>query len=244
MPRTIHSGGDIGRDVNGAIVENRFVLGLGTIAKWTPALAFVAPLLWLLRWRRFDRAGVHLVGFAIPLLLVNVPLLLWRPSELMHAYTTQSARTVTAESFVYLPLHLFWDAEPGYWYFCAADVPAVANQAAIWFEIAVVVVVIGLATLARTRSAAVALAGLAPACFFPDQPHLQCAVLRPRAAAIIVASALVVRNPQELLVVIAALCRCYDGQHGALPVCSGYSLSRRFPAGSAYRRSSSSRPSR
>lgn len=184
--------------------EAGLVLGLGAIAKWTPALAFVALLFWLLRLQRFEKAGVHLVGFAIPVLIANVPLLLWRPNELLYAYTTQSARTVAGESFVYLPLHLFWGAEPGYWYFGGADVPAAANRAAIWFQVAVVVVVIGLAALARTRSAAIALAGLAPACFFLTNrivsPQFFILIL----AAIVVASALVVRRPPELFVVIGA----------------------------------------
>jgi hypothetical protein len=184
--------------------EAGFVLGLGAIVKWTPALAFVALLLWLLRTRRFEKGGVHLVGFAIPVLLANVPLLLWRPTELVYAYTAQSARTVTAESSVYLPLHLFWDSEPGYWYFGAADVPATANRAAVWFQIAAVAVVIVLAALARTRSGVVALAGLAPACFFLTNrifsPQFFILVL----AAILVASALVVRTPAELFVVTGA----------------------------------------
>ena len=184
--------------------EAGFVLGLGAVAKWTPALAFLGLLLWLLRTKRFEKAGVHLAGFAIPVLVANVPLLLWRPSELLYAYTTQSARTVTAESFVYLPLHVFWNAEPGYWYFGAADVPPAANRAAIWFQAAVVVVIIGLAALARTRSAAIALAGLAPACFFLTNrifsPQFFVLVL----AAIVVASALVVRRPYELFVVMGA----------------------------------------
>ncbi len=184
--------------------EAGFLLGLGAMVKWTPALAFVALMLWLLRSRLVARAGMHLVGFAIPVLVANLPLLLWRPTELVHAYTTQSARTVTAESFVFLPLHLWWDSEPGYWYFGAADVPADANRAAIWFQIAVVATVIVLAALARRRSGAVALAGLAPACFLLTNrifsPQFFVLVL----AAILVAAALVVRRPVELFVVTGA----------------------------------------
>jgi hypothetical protein len=184
--------------------EAGFVLGLGTIVKWTPALAFVALFLWLLRTRQVGRAGAHVAGFGIPVLVANLPLLLWRPSELMSAYTTQGARTVTAESFVYLPLHLFWDARPGYWYFGAADVPAAANRAAIWFQLAVVVLVIAAAVLARTRAAAVALAGLAPACFLLTNrifsPQFFVLVL----AAIVVAVALVVHTRLELFSVLGA----------------------------------------
>ena len=39
--------------------------------KWIPVLTLAALLLWLLRRRRFENAGVHLAGFAIPVLLVN-----------------------------------------------------------------------------------------------------------------------------------------------------------------------------
>ena len=184
--------------------EAGFVLGLGTVVKWTPALAFVALLLWLLCRRKLERAGWHLAGFAIPLLVVNVPLLLWKPSEVVAAYTTQGARTVTAESFVYLPLHLFWDASPGYWYFGAADVSDSANRAAVAFQLVVVALVVVAAALARTRASAVALAGLAPAFFLLANrifsPQFFVLVL----VAVVVASALTVRRPVELLAVMGA----------------------------------------
>ena len=184
--------------------EAGFVLGLGAIVKWTPALTCAALLLWLLRSRRFEKAGINLVGFAIPVLLANAPLLFWKPSEVLAAYTTQSARTVTAESFVYLPLRLLWDARPGYWYFGAADVPADANRAAVWFQVLAIAAVIALAALARTRSSAVALAGLAPAVFFLTNrifsPQFFVLVL----AAILVAAALVVRRQSELFAIVGA----------------------------------------
>lgn len=184
--------------------EAGFVLGLGAIAKWTPALTCVALLLWLLRSRRFEKAGAHLVGFSIPVLLANVPLLLWKPNELFTAYTTQTARTVTAESFVYLPLRLFWDVRPGYWYFGAADVPAEANRAAVWLQVVAVVGLIALAALARTRSSAVALAGLAPAVFFLTNrifsPQFYVLVL----AAMVAAAALVVCRRSELFAIVGA----------------------------------------
>jgi uncharacterized membrane protein len=184
--------------------EAGFVLGLGAVVKWTPALAVIGLILWLVRTRQFPKAGVHLAGFAIPVLVANVPLLLWRPAELVHAYTTQGARTVTAESFVYLPLHLFRGADAGYWYFGAADLPAADNRAAIRFQLVVVALVIVAAALARTRSSAVALAGLAPACFLLTNrifsPQFYVLVL----VAIVVATALVVRSPLGLFAVVAS----------------------------------------
>jgi Glycosyltransferase family 87 len=184
--------------------EAGFVLGLGAVVKWTPGLSCIVLVLWLLRWRRFEKAAVTLVGFSIPVLLVNVPVLLWKPSELIAAYTTQNARNVTAESFVYLPLHLFWSAEPGYWYFGGADVSPHANRIAVWFQVVAVLAVIALAALARTRSSAVALAGLAPAVFFLTNrifsPQFFVLVL----AALLAATALVVRRRSELFALAGA----------------------------------------
>jgi hypothetical protein len=186
--------------------EAGFSLGLGAIVKWAPALACLSLLLWLLlRRRQPAKAGAHLLGFAIPVLVANVPLLLWRPSELLAAYTTQSARTVTAESFVYLPLHLFWGAQPGYWYFGGADVSAEANRLAVWFQLGAVLGVIALAAAARTRSSAVALAGLAPAVFFVTNRIFSPQFFGLVLAALFVAMALVVRSRAELLTLAAVL---------------------------------------
>jgi hypothetical protein len=181
-----------------------FALGLGAVAKWTPGLSAVALALWLLRTKRVPALGRHLGGFAVPVLVANVPLLILDRSDLVAAYTTQTARTVTAESFVYLPLRLFWHARPGYWYFGAADVPSAANRAAVWLQVGAVILVILLAAFARARSAAVALAGLAPALFFLTNrifsPQFFVLVL----AAMVVAAGLVVKTRSELLLLLGA----------------------------------------
>jgi hypothetical protein len=144
------------------------------------------------------------VGFSIPVLLANVPLLVLDRSDLTAAYTTQTARTVTAESFAYLPLHYLWHAEPGYWYFGAADVPTEANSAAVWFQVVAVCLAVAVAALASTRSSAVAAAGLVPAVFFLTNrifsPQFFVLVL----AAVCVAAALVVQQRSELLCIAAA----------------------------------------
>ena len=202
-------------------------LGLGAIVKWTPAFACLALVLWLLRSRRLRAAESQLLGFVAPVLVANVPILLWNADALLDAYSTQNARTVTAESFVYLPLRLLWDVHPGTWYFQPAVVPAAANSAAIWLQIVAVGVVVALATLARNRSVAVALAGLAPAVFLLTNrifsPQFYVLVL----AAIAVAVALVARRGTEVLV-IAALCAVattadtilYQSYLGSQPVSS------------------------
>jgi uncharacterized membrane protein len=184
--------------------EAGVVLGVGAVAKWTPALAALALALWLLRTRRVRTTAWHVGGFAIPVLLTNLPLLIWQKSELTAAYTTQTARTVTAESFVYLPLHYLWHAEPGYWYFGAADVPSEANRAAVWFQAVAVFAAVLVAALSRTRASAVAAAALAPAVFFLTNrifsPQFFVLVL----AGVCVAAALVVDRRAELLAIVAA----------------------------------------
>jgi hypothetical protein len=203
------------------------ILGLGAITKWTPAFACLALVLWLLRKRRVRAAEAHLLGFAAPVLIANVPIFLWDRSALFDAYSTQGARTVTAESFVYLPLRLFWDVHPGIWYFRAADVPSAANTAAIWLQIVAVGVVLMLTALATRRSSAVALAGLAPAVFLLTNrifsPQFYVLVL----AAVFIAAALLARSGLEVLL-IALLCAVataadtilYQSYLGAQPVAS------------------------
>jgi hypothetical protein len=184
--------------------EAGVVLGLGAVVKWTRALAALALFLWLVKSTRLRTAIGHAAGFATPVLLANLPLLIWQKSDLTAAYTTQTARTVTAESFVYLPLHLFWHAEPGYWYFGAADVPAEANRTAVWFQALAVFAAVVVAVLARSRASAVAAAALAPAVFFLTNrifsPQFFVLVL----AAVFVAAALVVERRAELLTIVAA----------------------------------------
>ena len=52
-------------------------LAVGTLVKWTPALAAVALVAWLLTTRRVREAATHAAAFAGTILLVYVPFLLW-----------------------------------------------------------------------------------------------------------------------------------------------------------------------
>lgn len=185
--------------------EAGLVLGLGALAKWTPGLAVLALLLWLARTRRVRTASRHLLGFAVPIVIVNVPLFVWQPHAAISAYTSQNARTVTAESFPYLPLRLFGQARPGYWYFGAADVPPSENRLAVWLQVACLVLVLALAAFARARGGAVGLAALAPAVFLLTNRIFSPQFFVLVVAAAAVAAALVVQRREELLAIAAAL---------------------------------------
>ena len=184
--------------------ESGVVLALGTLVKWTPGLVVLALLVWLLTARRVRTAAVHLLGFAAPLLAVYVPLLLWKPTEVLAAYTTQGARAITAESFVFLPLHFFGDAEPGFWYFGAADVSSQANTLAIWLQIACVLAVLLLVARARARSAGLALAALMPVVFLLTNRVFSPQFFVLLVAALAVAAALTVRRSGLVLAVAGA----------------------------------------
>ncbi len=205
--------------------EGGLVLGSGAIVKWTPVLSAAVLVLWLIWSGRRRLAGVHVLGFAIPVLLANVPLLFWKKSELLAAYTTQNARTITAESFPYLPLRLFGLAKPNYWYFQGAFVPSWSNHAATAFQGLAVLAVIALAVFVRNQSSAIALASMAPVVFFLTNRIFSPQFFVLIVAAWAVAASLVIRTRWEALLV-AALCATatvgntvlYQALLGARPV--------------------------
>ncbi|MEP6978487.1 MAG: glycosyltransferase 87 family protein, partial [Thermoleophilia bacterium] len=82
-------------------------LGAGALVKWTPGLAFVALLAWLLASRRFVDARRHALAFVATVAVVYAPFLLWDPGAVGAAYSRQGGRSITAESVWYLVLHPF-----------------------------------------------------------------------------------------------------------------------------------------
>ncbi len=182
-----------------------WALGLGAVVKWTPALTAVALGLWLLASGRRRSAGAHVLGFAIPVLLVTIPLLLLRPHEALAPYTAQSARSITGESLPYLPLRLLGLGRPARHYYGPAIVPSWSNGAAMALQALAVLAVIALVAAARTRTSAVGLAAVVPAVFLLTNkifsPQFFVLIL----AACAVAAALLVREAWELLVLVAVV---------------------------------------
>ena len=78
------------------------VLGIGTLVKWTPALAAVALVAWLSPAGASRRAAMHALAAAGTVALVYVPFLVWSPTEVLAAYSRQSGRSITPESVWYL----------------------------------------------------------------------------------------------------------------------------------------------
>lgn len=174
-----------------------FALGIGALVKWTPGLTAVALCIWLVSVRLHRSAGRLVVAFVIPIALVYIPLLLWRPAEAMAPYRAQGVRGITGESLPYLPLRALGLAEPARHYYGAAHVPAWANTAAVGLQAVAVLAVLALAALVRRPNAALALAALVPGVFLLTNrifsPQFFVLIL----VAVAVAGALVVRTVAE-----------------------------------------------
>jgi hypothetical protein len=143
--------------------------GLGFSVKWTPGLAALPILAYLLVSGATRAAGRLVAGAAATVLLIHVPFLLWRPTEVMAAYRRQGGRTITDESLWHLPLRVLGleDApatvRPT---FEPVGAPAWANVAAIAVQVTALVLLVALGARTRGLRAAIALGALMPVVFF------------------------------------------------------------------------------
>ena len=181
------------------------VLALGTLVKWTPALAAVALVAWLLSTRRVRDAVAHAGAFAATIALVYVPFIVWSPSEVLAAYERQSGRSITPESVWYLLLRPFDLAHVRTHISFSAGAPKWANVAAGVLQAAVVLALVVAAARARTQRGAVALAALAPVAFLLTNRIFSPQFVLVAFAGWALAAALVVRTRREQLGVGVAM---------------------------------------
>ena len=180
-------------------------LAVGTLVKWTPALAVVALVAWLLTTRRVREAATHAGTFAATIVLVYAPFVVWSRSEVLAAYERQSGRSITPESVWYLLLRPFDLAHVGRHISFSAGAPRWANVAAGLLQAAVVLALVVAAARARTQRQAVALAALAPVAFLFTNRIFSPQFMLVAFAAWALAAALVVRTRREQLWVGAAM---------------------------------------
>ena len=178
------------------------VLAVGALVKWTPGLAFLVLVVWLVASGLRRQAVRHALAFAATVAAVHLPFLLWQPDNVLHAYTEQGGRDVTAESFWYLPLRALGIAHFGTHVSAPADAPSWANVLATLVQLAVVAALLVLAVRRRrVLSAALALAALAPAAFLLTNRIFSPQFLLVLVAAWAVAGALLVQDRREQLLV-------------------------------------------
>ena len=143
-------------------------LGLGAALKWTPGLAALALLVWLVASRRSRDALRLALSFVVVFAAVNLVFVAVWPGRDAHAYTAQAARGITGESLFYVPLKLVGRAElaPDQPFWSGALVSHAADDAAVLLQVTCVLLVLAAAVLVRGRlHAAVAVAAMAPVVF-------------------------------------------------------------------------------
>ena len=180
-------------------------LAAGTLVKWTPALAAVALVAWLLTNRRVRDAVAHAGAFVAVIVLVYAPFLVWSQSEVLAAYERQSGRSITPESVWYLLLRPFDLAHVRTHISFSAGAPRWANIGAGLLQVAVVVALVVAAARARTQRAAVAVAALVPVTFLLTNRIFSPQFMLVAFAAWAFAAALVVRTRREQLWVGVAM---------------------------------------
>jgi hypothetical protein len=180
-------------------------LALGALLKWTPGLAVLALIVWLVASRRGRTAAAHALAFAATVIVVYVPVLILAWSDAIAAYTRQGGRRISPESLWYLFLRPLGFAEVVDHISKSAGAPGWANAGAAAVQVALVAVLV----LAAARAAGDVRAGIAIAAAVPCVFLLTNRIFSPQflvtlLAAWAVAAALVVRTPREQLAVGAA----------------------------------------
>jgi len=176
-------------------------LGVGAAVKWSPALSLLALLVWLLSTGRRRLAGMAALGFALSWGVLTLPLLAWRPSEVLDAYTRQGDRGITGESIWYLPLRALGVARIGGYLSWDAHAPRWANVGVVVLQIVVIVALLALVWRVRSVASAVSVSALVPVVFLLTNRIFSSQFLVTILVAWALAAALVVRTRREQLAV-------------------------------------------
>ena len=173
-------------------------LAAGTLVKWTPGLAAVALVAWLVARGRRREAVAHAGAFAAAIVALHAPFVLW-DDDVLAAYERQSGRSITPESLWYLPLRALGLAHVRTHISFSAGAPEWADVAAAVVQILVVLGLVVLAARVADVRSAVALAVLAPAAFLLTNRIFSPQFVLVLFVAWAIAGALLVRTPREQL---------------------------------------------
>jgi hypothetical protein len=182
-------------------------LAIGACFKWTPGLAAIVLVVWLLSGRRLAEARRHVVAFVCVAALFYVPcLLIWPAHDVLASFRLQGGRSLTQESVWFWPARALglvgWNGD----YWNPAGAPRWLDIVATVVQIALVLAVVAAAAVRPARlERAVALAALAPVVFLVANRVFSLQFVLVLAAAWAVAAALFVTGRREQLVVGAAI---------------------------------------
>lgn len=173
-------------------------LAAGALVKWTPGLAAVALVVWLMARGRPRVAAAFGGAFLAVVGAVHLALFLW-DDDVVAAYERQTGRSITPESLWYLPLRAAGLARVGRHISFSAGAPEWADLGAALVQAVVVLALVVLAARATDARAAVAIAALVPAAFLLTNRIFSPQFIVVLFVAWAVAGALVIRNRREQL---------------------------------------------
>jgi hypothetical protein len=176
-------------------------LGIGAALKWSPALAVVPLVGWLVAHRQSRSASRLAAGFLVSLGVLTLPFLLWSPSSVLAAYEFQGDRGVTGESLWYLPFSIVGLASAGANPSDDAGTSDLLDAGVTLVQVALLVALVVIAVRARTRERAIALAALCPAVFLLTNRVFSSQFLVLLVVAWALAAALLVVSARDQLVV-------------------------------------------
>jgi hypothetical protein len=173
--------------------------GVGAALKWTPALAGILLVIWLLARSRRRAAAAYAFVLAGTFLVVHLPFVLLWPREVVSAYELQAGRGLTPESIFYVALHpLGLASSPGeIW--SDAVVPQWANPTATVLQVLAMLGLVFAIVRVRGRDAAVAVAGLGPVVFLLTNRVFSPQFLVLFVAAWSICGSLMARSPRDQL---------------------------------------------
>jgi len=180
-------------------------LGIGAALKWSPALALITLVAWLVGRRNGRGAGSLCAGFVVSFAALTLPFLAWNASAVLAAYELQGNRGLTGESVWFPPLSVVGLASAGPNPSDGAGVGDALNVAVTLAQAALVAALVVLAARSRSLTHAVALAALAPAAFLLTNRVFSSQFLVLLVAVWGVAAALVVVSAREQLAVGLAM---------------------------------------
>ena len=188
----------------------------GTLVKWTPALAAVALVAWLLTTRRVREAVMHEAAFAATAVLVYAPFIVWslRGARRLPA----PERSLDHARVGVAPLLRPFDSRSADAHLVLRRRPALGERRGRCLQGALVLALVLAAARARTQRAAVALAALAPVAFLLTNRIFSPQFVLVTFAAWAFAAALLVRSRREQLWVGATMAGCSARERVRLPV--------------------------
>ncbi|HEX5448817.1 MAG TPA: glycosyltransferase 87 family protein [Gaiellaceae bacterium] len=181
-------------------------LGVGACFKWTPGLAAVVLVVWLLSARHTRDAARLAVAFTATCALIYVPFLIrWPAHSVLASFRLQSVRSVTAESLWYWPARALGLTHGSVPEWAPAGVPHWVDVTVTVVQILILLAVLAALWRRPSRRTGLAVAALVPALFLTTNRVFSSQFVLILGVGWAMAAAMCARDRREQLVVGAGM---------------------------------------